>query len=346
MSGKLDPAVAARVIKALNFDRPDRPPVWESLQNQAVYDYCAPGVEFPRCAAIACERLGIDATYGCMDAVREEKVQGTSVHAAQTVWNTVPAFASLAALRAYRPRPVPEAELEEQMLEGHFAIQKSYAPRTMYLPQTSWGFLPGYDSLTFEVFAEALAEAPDALATFWDICAERATVWMSVFARHRLAPVIQICEDLAYKNGPMLDPRLLRKQFFPRMARVIAPLKEAGIKVVWHSDGNIMPLLADAVAIGIEGINPVDPSAGMDLAAIRRLYPRLILVGNVGVDQCLRFGTPDQVRADVRRCLRDGAGGSGGLLLQAGDGQIMPDVPLENVLAYLDEAVKGGRKKE
>jgi len=335
----VEPAVIERITRAINFKRPDRVPIWESLQNQSAYDHFAPGMPFPRCAAIACEKLGIDATYGCMQAVVDERTDGDMVHAAQTAWCTAPAFESLDDLRSYDPPKVNERELEEQMLAGHDAIQELYAPHTMYLPQNGgWGFLPGYDSQTFMVLAAALKEDLPALEKFWNLGAERAAARNSITARHRLAPVIQCCEDVACKTGLMVSPDLLREHFFPRFKQVIAPLAEAGIKVIWHSDGNITDVLDDAVEIGIDGINPVDPSAGMHMGAVRRRYGNsLILVGNVGTSHVLSHGTPEEVRADVRRCIRD-AGPNGGHLLQSGDGQVMPDTPLENILAYFDEA--------
>lgn len=333
----VEPAVRRRIGDALNFRVPDRTPIWEMLENQAVYDHFAPGVPFPRCAGIACRELGIDATYGCFAAVTDESAGDGCLRAAQTVWATKPMFASLEKLRAYNPPPIREREYEEQMLREHEEAQELYGPRTMFLPQNGgWGFLPGYDAQTFSTVAEAMVEDLPALERYWDINVERAIITNSITARHRMAPAIQCCEDVAYKNGLMVSPALLRDHFFPRFAKVIAPLKAAGIKAIWHSDGNIMPVLDEAVACGLDGINPLDPSAGMDLGAIRRKYPRLILVGNVGVDHVLRFGTPEAVRRDVRRCLEQA--GPTGHLLQCGDGQVMPDCPLENVLAYFDEA--------
>jgi len=333
----VDLAVRRRIEDALHFRVPDRTPIWEMLENQAVYAHFAPGVPFPRCAAIACRELGIDATYGCYPAVTDESASEGCVRAAQTVWVTKPYFASLEDLRSYNPPPIQEREYEERMLREHAETQELYGSRTMFLPQNGgWGFLPAYDAQTFSVIAEALVEDTPALERYWDISVERAVITNSITARHHLSPVIQCCEDVAYKTGLMVSPSLLRDHFFPRFAKVIAPLKAAGIKAIWHSDGNIMPLLDDAVASGFDGINPIDPSAGSDLGAIRRQYPRLILVGNVGVDHVLRFGTPEAVRRDVRRCLEEA--GPTGHLLQCGDGQVMPDCPLENVLAYFDEA--------
>ena len=340
---RVDAAVSERITRALNFQAPDRPPVWEALENQAVYDHFAPGVPFPECAAIACEKLGIDATYGCMAAVTEERVEGSTVYAAQTRWDTEPAFRTLDDLRRYSPGRLDARQLEETILARHRHAQDLYGPRVMYLPQDGgWGFLPGYDAHTFTVLAEAMVEDLPALERFWDIRMEWAIVRNGIAGRHRLAPVIQCCEDVAYKTGLMVSPAILRDHFFPRFAKVIAPLKAAGIKVIWHSDGNIMDVLDDALAAGIDGINPIDPSAGMDIGNVRRKYgKRLILVGNVGRDHVLRWGNPRDVRREVRECVA-AAGPGGGHMLQCGDGQIMPDIPLENVLAYLDEARRAG----
>jgi hypothetical protein len=279
-----------------------------------------------------------------MEAATEGRTDGTNRHAAQTVWQTAPIFKTIEDLRSYRPGKINERELEEAMLAEHHAAQELYGPSVMYLPQNGgWNFLPGYDTQTFSVVAIALYEDLPALKRLWDLNVEAAVARNTVTAKHHLAPVIQCCEDLAYKTGLMIAPDLLREHFFPRFRQVIAPLKAAGIKVIWHSDGNIMEVLDDAVACGIDGINPIDSSSGMDIGAIRRKYGKsLILVGNVGTNHVLRFGTPAQVREDVRACIR-AAGPGGGLILQCGDGQIMPDCPLENVLAYLDEARAFGR---
>ena len=341
---QVNPLLLGRIVAALEFREPDRVPIWESLQHQAVYDHCAPGAPFPECAAIACEMLGIDATYGCMEAVTEERREGSRIHTAQTIWETEPVFRTLDDLREYRPGKVNESDLEERVLAHHSQMQELYGPNVLYLPQDGgFGFLPGYDAQTLSVIAVALHEDLPALERFWDACAEHAAIHNSITAKHRLTPVVQCCEDIAYKNGLMVSPEVLREHFFPRFALATAPLKAAGIKVILHSDGNIMPVLDDIVAWGLDGINPVDPSAGMDMAEIKQRYAgRLILVGNVGAGHVLEFGTPEQVREDVRRCLREAAPG-GGHILQCGDGQVMPDIPLPNLLAYLEEARESGR---
>ena len=341
---RLDPAVVSRITRAANFHEPDRVPIWESLQNTAVYNRYAPGVPFPECAAIACQELGIDATYGCMEPVEGTGTFGTEIHAAGTVWRPEPSLRLPEDLAHLLP-PEPDANaIEDRALAEHERMQQTYGSQVMYLPQTGgFGFLPGYDTQTFAVLATAIAEDISSAARLWDRRMEHAIIRNEVIARNALTPIVQCCEDVAYKTGLMVSPEMLRSHFFPRLRQVIAPLKAAGIKAIWHSDGNITDVLDDAVECGIDGINPVDTSAGMDIGAVKKLYAqKLILVGNVGTNHVLSLGTPGEVREDVRRCIRAAAKG-GGHFLQCADGQVMPDCPLENVTAYCDEAHRFGR---
>jgi hypothetical protein len=333
----VDPEVAERIDKALRFGAPDRPPVWEMIESPEVYERFAPGVPFPECAGIACERLGIDATYGCYAPAAERAQHDGDVVSARTVWRTRPVFRTIEDLRSFRPPRLDEQTVEEAVLARHEQARRTYEPHTMYLPQNGgWGFLPGYDPQTFEVISIALAEEPGALERYWDFRMQVGILTNTVTARHRLAPAVQCCEDVAYKTGLMVSPRTLRTHFFPRFRRVIAPLKQAGIKVIWHSDGNVLPVLPDALDIGIDGIDPLERTAGMDIAEVRQAYGRrLILVGNVD-SRVLTFGSEQEVRRAVRECIVSADAG-GGHFVQSDAGQIMPDVPVRNVEAYIDE---------
>ena len=60
-------------------------------------------------------------------------------------------------------------------------------------------------------------------------------------------------DDMAFKTGPLLRPAWMRKHYFPRLARVIAAHHARGIKVLFHSDGNLNSILGDLVAPGLTG---------------------------------------------------------------------------------------------
>ena len=113
-------------------------------------------------------------------------------------------------------------------------------------------------------------------------------------------------------------------------------------KIFYHSDGNIYPLLGDLVEIGVDLLNPVQVIAGEmgDTARLKREFgERLAFCGAIDTRWVLPFGSPDDVRAEVRRRIHD-LGPGGGYIL-ASVHCIQPDVPVENVIAMLDEAKIG-----
>ncbi len=109
--------------------------------------------------------------------------------------------------------------------------------------------------------------------------------------------------------------------------------------MIFHSDGNVMEIMDDLVAAGIDGLNPLEKAAGMDVYAIRRRWPGLILVGGMDVSRLMPFGTPAEIRAETRRMIRE-VGAEGGLLIGSST-EIGNDIPLANYLAFRDEAMGG-----
>ena len=104
-----------------------------------------------------------------------------------------------------------------------------------------------------------------------------------------------------------------------------------------------MEILDDLIEAGIDGINPIDPSAGMDIGLIKKKHGRmLILTGNVDGSRILPFGTEEEVREEVASCIEKASPG-GGHLIQCGCGELMPDVPVRNALAYFDAVKEFGR---
>jgi uroporphyrinogen-III decarboxylase len=142
---------------------------------------------------------------------------------------------------------------------------------------------------------------------------------------------IWIFDDMAYNNGPMVSPGAFERIFLPAYRRMIRAYKEAGARYVFfHSDGDvrlILPMLADA---GIDGLNPLEPRAHMDIAALRRQYPRLILAGGMDNSDTLLRGPAERVRAEARAIID--LGREGGVII--GTHSISPEIPFELFAAY------------
>ena len=146
--------------------------------------------------------------------------------------------------------------------------------------------------------------------------------------------ILLLDDDVAMPNRLMVGPATWREYFKPRLARAIKIAREESpeLLVFYHSDGNFTELIPDLVDIGINVINPVQPDC-MDAAAIKREFgDRLAMWGTVGDARLWDWGTPEQVRAEVRRCIET-LGPEGLVLAPAYD---IDFSPFENIVAFID----------
>ena len=114
-------------------------------------------------------------------------------------------------------------------------------------------------------------------------------------------------DDLAFKTEPYVSPRIFRQMFLPRFRHVADQITKPWI---FHSDGNLMPLLDDLLSLGMNGLNPIEPGA-MDLGDLKRRYGRnLCLAGHISVDTLAR-GSEAEVEGLVRDAIRVAGPGGG-----------------------------------
>lgn len=174
-----------------------------------------------------------------------------------------------------------------------------------------------------------------------DIVAER---WIAVATK-----ALDLCggnvdivffgDDLASQLAPLFDPEMYRALVKPRHRRMIAAIKaKADVKVLYHSCGAVARLIDDLVDIGVDAINPVQVTAAdMNPSDLKsRFGKRISFWGGINTQEILPFGSPDQVRAEVRRVI-DILGEGGGYVLNSVH-NIQDDVPIDNILAMFDEA--------
>jgi len=129
------------------------------------------------------------------------------------------------------------------------------------------------------------------------------------------AEVIILGDDYAGNHGPMMSPALFRRFLLPPLRKMIALIHDEGALCIKHSDGDLYPLLDDIVSAGPDGINPIEPVAGMELKKVKQLVgDRVCLTGNIDCARLLPHGTPEQVREAVRQAIADAAPGGGYIL--------------------------------
>jgi len=154
--------------------------------------------------------------------------------------------------------------------------------------------------------------------------------------------VIWAGDDMGNQQGMMISPDLWRRRIKPRLKKVFDAYRSVNprIFIAYHSCGSIRPIMPDLIEIGLDILNPVQPTAaGMDAHELKSEFGRdLIFFGGIDVQHVLPRGTP----ADVRKHVRDRISvfGKGGGYIAAPAHNIQPDTPLENIFAMV-EAVQG-----
>ena len=149
-------------------------------------------------------------------------------------------------------------------------------------------------------------------------------------------------DDIGNQSGMMLDPEHWRRYFKPRMQHVFSTLKKHNpdVLIAYHSCGSILPVIPDLIEIGLDILNPIQPMAsGMDATFLKKTYgDRLSFFGGIDIQNILPFASSQEVRAHIRE--KKNILGKGGGYIIAPAHNIQPDTPLENILAYFDEAKK------
>lgn len=160
------------------------------------------------------------------------------------------------------------------------------------------------------------------------------------------AEFILVGDDIADNHGPLLAPKLYEEFVYPYHKALVHSLKKRGAKVIWDTDGNIMPILNHFLNMGIDGLHPIEPTAGMNIVELQRKYKtRLCVVGGVDVVKLLPFGSENDVEHAVLSLIEDASSG-GGLILGSTNSlhTSVPDADkfVRNVLKYVDTAHKFG----
>jgi uroporphyrinogen decarboxylase len=148
--------------------------------------------------------------------------------------------------------------------------------------------------------------------------------------------VLALDDDVGMPGTMIIGPAMWREYFRPRLAGIVDAARAAkpDLRVIYHSDGHIEPILDDLVEIGIQGINPVQPEH-MDAVRIRRRFgSRLALWGTVGRQTTFSFASPADIRREVRE--RVSTLGPAGLVLCPAYDIDEPDVPWANIAAFLE----------
>lgn len=150
---------------------------------------------------------------------------------------------------------------------------------------------------------------------------------------------IALSDDYGAQQSMLMSPVAWRKFIKPNLKKIYGFAKGHDRATFHHSCGNFYPVIGDMIDIGLDILHPIQPEA-MDILKLKREFgARLTFCGGIPTQELLPRGTAEQVRAEVKKLKRE-IGRSGGYILEPGI-TIQNDVPLDNIVAMIDEAIKG-----
>lgn len=195
--------------------------------------------------------------------------------------------------------------------------------------ETSW-YIRGMEELLVDMMME------DEKAEYLlDKVTEGSCIRIASFASAGV-DIVDIGDDIGMQNSIMMSEKLYRTWIKPRIKRVIETAKKINPDIIikYHSCGYIRPFINDLIEVGVDVLNPVQPEC-MDFKEIHAEFgDRVSFHGTIGTQTTMPFGSVEDVKREVYRNLNI-AGTKGGLFC-APTHLLEPEVPFENILAYVE----------
>jgi len=325
-----------RVIRTLRCEETDRIPLYDLLRNDAAFEHFAgerlPALRDDEATRAALHRIAATATGRFLDMTRsvgfgpvaERDVtdeDGFVRHESpyeKTTWIVRRPFDDVPGAAAYLERWSARlldraAEIErrpapyrEQYHRSFLETQRHLGGTVNLLAQHGVGLDAVRHDLGMELFAYLEADRPGLISEALEARTRFSVAECHAVADPELSPVVLTYGDIACKGALLHTPEWLRREFYPRLARINAAWHEHGMSCLFHSDGQLSDALDDLIAAGIDGLNPIETMAGMTLAGTRRrVGPRIYLAGGIDMSQLLSNAEPDEVRAACRQAVHD-----------------------------------------
>jgi hypothetical protein len=198
-----------------------------------------------------------------------------------------------------------------------------------------------YGQYGYENYFMAYALYPEVIEKDFALQADVAVLHnqavVSAYQRASLPPLTRLDHDMADSRGTFVDVRSLDAIWFPHFVRSVDQVRQAGIKMIWHCDGNLSAMVPRLLEAGLHGFQGFQYEDGMDYESICRKTTRsgepLIIIAGVSVTRTLPQGTPDDVRREMKWLVDNGP--KTGLFLGASS-SIAPGVPWGNLQTLIE----------
>ena len=148
--------------------------------------------------------------------------------------------------------------------------------------------------------------------------------------------IIFISDDMGMQNNMLISLESWQTFFRPRLKNWCDLIHSYGKKVLYHTDGTVLPLIPGLIECGIDILNPIQHVCpGMDTAVLKERFGKdLIFHGGIENQRILPMGTADEVREETSHCLETLGKGGGYICCSCHNAQA--GTPVENILAMIE----------
>ena len=228
---------------------------------------------------------------------------------------------------------LPPPNTDETATKNEPRIKAAHEAGFAAIMYLGWGFHSVATAMGLENFAYKTVDDIDFLHEAFEFVEEQSRKVIRDVIVPLGVDAVLFDGDCAYKNGLMVSPKVFRELVFDRTAKTVAPLKEADIPYVLHTDGKLDDVIPVLIELGFSAVHGVEAQAN-DLGDIKARFGRQItLIGNMDI-VFLTHATQEQVRARTKEMLDIGS--PGGRYIAACNTSPMDYIPDENYLAFVD----------
>jgi hypothetical protein len=234
-----------------------------------------------------------------------------------------------------------EDAVVSQILEREATAQAAVGPEILKAPYSfpfptfqysTYGY--AWYFMAYALYPELIERAFSAAA---DYCERYNTAACRAFDIGDLPRYARLDHDMADTRGTLVRIESLEQLWFPHFARAVSPLLKAGVRAIWHCDGNLMEMVPRLLEVGLCGFQGFEYQHGMDYERICRLRTRdgepLLIIAGVSVTSTLPHGTPADVRRELEWLVEHGPLGNTALGCSS---SITPGVPWDNLQMLAD----------
>ena len=360
-----------RVMRTINGEPVDRVPIFDMVQNKELMEHVSGKkltIENGMEVLLTTIRESLDATRGVCPPMPERtwRDEGGFVYRGEwwTTWLIERPFKNTEELLEFIRKDIDRIQrsISDKMITfagagdvwgrddkssedpnaDYKKLQAQLENVVLFPSESPVGLDTAYHRAGMELFCYAYMENPELVSAWLDALNQHEVQRVHRCADPTIAPVALVYSDFANKNGPMFSPDFLRLEFFPRLKRLVDAWHEHGVKVIFHSDGDYTCVLDDFRAVGVDGINPIEPLESKDhLKVSRDGWPEFTLMGGIDCSNLLPYGSNEEVVAAVKHALEVTRPNQRYIL--GSSTEIHPACRLDNILTMWDAALTHGR---